>query len=91
MSGLSRNNWGDIRKKGKIKYIWKRGILTYGFPVGILIVFFQMSMDMGFTNIFNLGNIIGGLVAGLLNGFMIGVLYGLIMWAYYEWKWRKGN
>ncbi|NDI33159.1 hypothetical protein [Chengkuizengella sediminis] len=91
MKETKRNDWGTIRKKGKIKYIWKQGILTYGFPVGILIVVFNMSRDVGFSNIFTLQNMIAGVIAVLLNGLMIGLLYGLIMWAFYERKWRKEN
>jgi len=71
MNGKQIDRWGKIREKGKIKYILQYGILYWGIPMGMFIVFFSTIKDDGIQYFSN--------AVIIASHVIIGILYGLII------------
>lgn len=84
--------WSKIRKKGKLSYILKYGILFWGIPTGILAGILLYFIEMGgftfqaFTQIEFYGEVIARVLFFALVG---GPLYGILTWVGRERKWNK--
>ncbi|MBM7615962.1 hypothetical protein [Alkaliphilus hydrothermalis] len=83
------DRWRKIREKGKVKYILQHGILYWGIPMGIFIVFFSTIKDDGIQYFSSWIIIAVHFIIGILYGLIIGTVYGSFSWRLNEKEWLK--
>lgn len=85
------HEWSKIRKKGKINFILKYGMLLYGVSTGILLYILELILDQKFSlTLFTQYTFYRDMIAQVIAYSIIaGPLYGILMWIFNEKRWKK--
>ncbi|WAJ72364.1 hypothetical protein [Catenovulum adriaticum] len=73
--------WRETRLKGKLNFILKAGLLSYGSPMFIMMAIFNQPFAEGFTTRAAISHYITWPIAGLL--------FSVIMWHVTEHRYKK--
>lgn len=74
MSPKARKRWSETRAKGKLDYVLKTGVLSYGLPMFVIMTFFIYPERRTY-----------GLIAiSALLWLLGGIFFGVMMWHVYE-------
>jgi hypothetical protein len=76
-----REKWGRTRAKGKLDYVLKAGVLSYGLPMFLIMTFFvnRSRLSPKFISISALLWLLGG------------VLFGVAMWHVQESRFKAAS
>ena len=72
--------------KEKGKFILRYGILYWGMPMGICIVFLSMIIKEGLAGLNDWANVASCIMVGIIYGILIGAVYGVMKWSRKEKK-----
>lgn len=81
MDNTQFTQWRKTRSKGKLNFILKAGLLSYGAPMFIMMAIFNQPFAEGFTSRAAISHYITWPIAGLL--------FGVIMWHVSEYRYKK--
>lgn len=81
-----KHDWSEVRKRGPLRFILNAGILRFGLPVTFIIVFLLPLLNNESVSSWSFVNQI---VTFIVCSFIGGILYGLVLWCFYERRYKK--